>query len=79
MRRTMKKLLLLPVMALTFGMVACESNPTAPALQAPAAPSADLRGLGLVIEKDSLVIEFEAMGALPPPPPPKGGYDLGWP
>ena len=33
MRRTMKKLLMLPVLALTVGLVACESNPTAPALR----------------------------------------------
>ena len=82
MQRTTKKLLMLPVLALTFGMVACESSLKAPALEAPSAPASRLLGgrIGgdtIVIDRDSLEFEFEAMGAFPPPPPPK--YELGWP
>jgi hypothetical protein len=78
MQRTMKKLLMIPVLALTVGLVACESNPTAPALQAPAAPSANLvRDLGGVIGRDTTDLEAFIMGA--PLPPPPGKYDLLWP
>ena len=87
MRVTMKKLLVLPAMALTFGLVACESNPTAPALEVPAAPAASLVGLGVKIGQDTTVIgsdstgfEIEVMHAFPPPPPPPpSGYLPGWP
>ena len=79
MRRTMKKLLMLPVLALTAGLVACESNPTAPALQAPAAPSASLLGnVGGLILPDSLDLGAEIMSA-PVLPPPPGKYDVMWP
>ena len=79
MRRTMKKLLMLPVLALTAGLVACESNPAAPALQAPGAPSAKLFGeAGLVIERDTIEGEVQIMSA-PLLPPPPGKYDVVWP
>ena len=81
MRRTMKKMLLLPALALTFGMVACESNPTAPALSAPSAASANrFVDVGELIERDSVGFEVEIMGApmLPPPPDPNK-YGIVWP
>ena len=78
MRRTMKKLLMLPVLALTAGLVACESNPAAPALEAPNAPSASLFGeVGVGITRDTTEFEMEIMGA--PLPPPPGKYDVVWP
>ena len=76
----MKKLLMLPALALTFGMVACESNPTAPALRAPGAANADrFAEVGALIEADSMGFEIEVLSApvLPPPPDPK--YGVVWP